>query len=100
MHAFEYLAVREGLSYAGTFTPTMYRSFNHFACALGSLSEFGFMTWYYMLSNPLRVWRMLPIAYNLFRHGRLSIRARRLTPEGTAQLRAILEKAESIGGVS
>jgi heterodisulfide reductase subunit C len=100
MHAFESLAVRDGLSYAGSLTPTMYRSFNHFACALGSLPEFGFMTWYYILSNPLRAWRMLPIAFNLFRRGRLSIRARRLTPAGTAQLKAILEKAESMGGVS
>jgi hypothetical protein len=99
MHAFESLAVRDGLSYAGSFTPTMYRSFNHFACALGSLPEFGFMTWFYMLSNPLRVWRMLPVAWNLFRRGRLSIRARRLTPEGTGQLKAILDKAESLGGV-
>lgn len=100
MHAFECLAVRDGLSYARTLTPTMYRSFNHFACALGSLPEFGFMTWYYMLSNPLRAWRMIPVAWNLFRRGRLSIKARRLSREGTAQLKAILEKAESMGGVS
>lgn len=100
MHAFECLAVRDGLSYAGTFTPTMYRSFNHFACALGSLPEFGFMSWFYMVSNPLRAWRMIPVAWNLLRRGRLSIRARRLTQEGTGQLRAILDKADSLGGVS
>jgi heterodisulfide reductase subunit C len=99
MHALEYLAVREDVSHTGTFTPTMYRSFNHFACALGSLPEFGFMTWYYILSNPLRAWKMLPIAWNLFKRGRLSIRARRLTPEGTSQLKAILDKAETLGGV-
>jgi heterodisulfide reductase subunit C len=100
MHALEYLAERAGLSCAGSFTPTMYRSFNHFACSLGSLPEFGFMTWFYILSNPLRAWRMIPIALSLFRHGRLSIKARRLTPEGTNQLRAILDEAESLGGVS
>jgi heterodisulfide reductase subunit C len=99
MHAFEYLAVREGISYAGSFTPTMYRSFNHFACALGSLPEFGFMTWYYVLSNPFRAWKMLPIAWSLFKRGRLSIKARRLTPEGTNQLKAILDKAETLRGV-
>lgn len=98
MHAFESLAVRAGVSHAGTFTPTMYRSFNHFACSLGSLPEFGFMTWFYILSNPLRSWRMAPVALNLIKHGRLSIRARRLTDAGTSQLRAILEKAETIGG--
>ena len=100
MHALEYLAVREGLSHRGTLTPTMYRSFNHFACSLGSLPEFGFMTWFYLLSNPLRAFRMLPVALNLLRHGRLSIKARRLTPQGTNQLKAILDKAESLGGVS
>jgi len=100
MHAFEYLAVREGTSYAGSFTPTMYRSFNHFACALGSLPEFGFMTWFYMLSNPFRAWRMIPVAWSLLRKGRLSIKARKLSPEATRQLTAILEKAETLGGVS
>jgi heterodisulfide reductase subunit C len=99
MHVFEYLAMREGLSHAGSLTPTMYRSFNHFACALGSLPELGFMTWYYTLSNPLRAWRMLPVAWNLFRRGRLAIRARRLSPEATSQLRAILDKAESLGDI-
>ncbi len=99
MHALESLSVREGLSHRGTVTPTMYRSFNHFACILGNLPEFGFMTWFYLLSNPLRAWRMIPVALNLFRRGRLSIKARRLTPEGTNQLRAILAKAESLGGV-
>jgi hypothetical protein len=57
------------------------------------------MTWFHLLTNPLRAIRMLPVALSLFRHGRLSIRARRLTPEGTNQLRAILDKAESLGGV-
>ena len=100
MHALECLAIREGLSHKKTLTPTMYRSFNHFACILGNLPEFGFITWFYLSTNTLRAWKMLPVALNLFKRGRLSIRARRLTPEGTAQLRAILDKAESLGGVS
>jgi len=100
MHAFESLAVRKGLSHGRTLTPVMYRGFNDFVYSLGSLPEMGFMTWFYMLSNPLRAWHMIPVAWNLFRRGRLSIRARRLTPKGTNQLRAILDKAESLGGVS
>lgn len=99
MHALECLAVREGLSHERTLTPTMYQSFNHFACILGNLPEFGFITWFYLLTNPLRALRMIPIAFNLFKRGRLSIKARRLTPEGANQLRCILEKAESLGGV-
>ena len=100
MHALESLAVREGLSSGRTLTPAMYRSFNDFVYSLGSLPEFGFMTWFYLLTNPLRAFRMIPLALSLFKHGRLSIRARRLTPEGTKQLKAILDKAESLGGVS
>ena len=100
MHALECLSVRAGLSHGRTLTPAMYRSFNDFVYSLGSLPEFGFMTWFHMLTNPLRAFRMLPIALSLLKRGRLSIRARRLTPEGTKQLRAILDKAESIGGAS
>lgn len=98
MHVLEEMAMVEGLSHRGTLTPTMYRSFNHFACSLGSLPEFGFMTWFYLLTNPLRAVRVIPVALSLYRHGRLSIRARRLTSEGTNQLKAILDKAESLGG--
>jgi len=100
MHAFEGLAVRKRLSHGRTLTPTMYRSFSDFVYSLGSLPELGFMSWFYLLTNPLRAFRMIPVALNLLRHGRLSIRARRLTPQGTNQLKAILDKAESIGGVA
>jgi len=100
MHALESLAVREGLSHGRTLTPAMYRSFNDFVYSLGSLPEMGFMTWFYMLTNPLRAVRLLPMALSLLKRGRLNVRARRLTPKGTRQLRAILDKAESLGGVS
>jgi heterodisulfide reductase subunit C len=100
MHALESLSVREGLSHGRTLTPAMYRRFNDFVYSLGSLPEVGFMTWYYILTNPLRAFRLGPVAMKLLRHGRLSIRARRLSPEGNKQLRAILDKAESLGGVN
>lgn len=100
MHALECLAVRERLSYGRTLTPTMYRSFSDFVYSLGSLPEVGFMTWFYLLTNPLRALRMFPVVLSLLKHGRLSIRARRLTPEATKQLKAILDKAESLGGVA
>jgi len=100
MHVFEGIAVREGKSHGRTLTPTMYRSFSDFVYSLGSLPEFGFMTWFYLLTNPLRAFRVIPVALNLLKHGRLSIRARKLTPEGTNQLKAILNKAESLGGVA
>jgi hypothetical protein len=56
------------------------------------------MSWFYLLTNPLRAYRMLPVALDLLRHGRLAIKARKLSPEATAQLRATLTKAQSLGG--
>jgi len=100
MHALDCLAVREGLSSKRTHTPVMYRSFSDFVYSLGSLSEVGFMALFYLMTNPLRALRMLPVVLDLVRHGRLKIKARRLSPEGTRQLEAILDKAETLGGVS
>jgi len=100
MHTLKCLAVRQHLSNARTRTPIMYRSFSDFVYSIGSIPELGFMTWFYLLTNPLRAFRVIPVALSLLRHGRLSIRARRLTPEGSKQLRAILDKAESLGGVA
>jgi heterodisulfide reductase subunit C len=100
MHALECLSVRQRLSSARTLTPTMYRSFSDFVYSIGNVPEMGFMIWYYLLTNPLRALKMTPLALSLLRHGRLSIRARRLKPEAEHQLKAILDKAESLGGLS
>ena len=98
MHALECIAVRRQLSNSRTRTPTMYRSFSDFVYSIGSVPEVGFMTLFYLLSNPLRALKMMPIALSLLKHGRLSIRARRLKPEAEHQRRAILEKAEELEG--
>jgi len=100
MHALECLAVREGLGSGHTHTPIMYRSFSDFVYSIGSVPELGFMTWFYLLTNPLRALRVFPVALSLLRHGRLSFKARRLKPEAERQLRAILERAEALGGMS
>lgn len=98
MHAFESLSVKEGLVQTKMLTPTMYRLFNHY-CSLGNLPELWFMARFYLTTNPLHVWRMIPIAFNLLVRGRLSFKSRKLTPAGSQQLQAILKKAASFGGV-
>ena len=100
MHALECLSVRQGLSNKRTLTPTMYKSFNYFVRSIGRLPELWFMARYYLLTNPLRALKMTSVALSLLRHGRLSMKKTRLTPEGTNQLKAILDKAESLGGVT
>jgi len=100
MHAFEGLAISNRVTNRRVFTPAMYRVFSSCVHNLGRLPEFRFMGRFYMLTNPLRAIRMIPIALSLFKHGRLSIKTKRLTPEGMSQLTAILNKAEDSGGVT
>jgi heterodisulfide reductase subunit C len=97
MHTLAYLSTRAGLVHAKTVTPNMYRLFNHY-CSMGSLPEIWFMARFYMSVNPLRAWRMIPVAANLLRRRRLSLETRKLTPEGARQLKAILGMAGSLGG--
>lgn len=100
MHTLEILALRGNMSSSKTYTPKMYRSFSDYVYSLGNVPEMGFMTWYYLLTNPLRAIKMLPQALSLLKHGRLSAKAKRMKPEAVAQLKAVLDKAEmiAIGG--
>jgi heterodisulfide reductase subunit C len=98
MHTLGYLSVQAGLTHRRTLTPAMYRLFNHY-CSMGTLPELWFMARYYTQTNPFRAWRMMPVAFNLLRRGRLSLGTRKLTPGGTEQLKTIL-KAASEGGAT
>ncbi len=98
MHSLGYLSIKEGLVHAKTLTPNMYRLFNHY-CSMGTLPEVRFMASFYIQTNPLRAWRMIPVALNLLKRRRLSFKTRKLTPEGSNQLKAIISEAESLGGV-
>jgi len=97
MHALEYLSIQAGLVHAKTLTPTMYRLFNHY-CSMGNLSELWFTARFYLLTNPFHAWKMIPVALDLLKRGRLSFKSRKLTPAGSNQLKAILKKSESLGG--
>ncbi len=99
MHILESLAVRHRLSSLRSRTPALYRSFSDFIYSTGSVPETGFMTWFYIMTNPTRSLKMLPVALNLLWHDRMSIRLRKLKPEGKRQLRAILERAQLSGGI-
>jgi hypothetical protein len=58
------------------------------------------MTRFYLSTNPFNAWRMIPVAFNLLKRGRLSFKTRKLSPAGRKQLQDILNKTESIGGVA
>lgn len=100
MHAFEGLAERHGLTNRTTSTPVMYRSLKKMVATSGRISEFWLMVRYYLQTNPVPRVGMLPLAIRLFGHGRLSMKSAPLSPEAMKQLRAIVEKAESLGGAA
>jgi heterodisulfide reductase subunit C len=111
MHALECLSVRSGLSSKKVNSPKAYRAFVNSIKSNGRVHEFGFMLSYYLSTigsylptrtnpfNPLKAFKllgMLPLGLGLFLHGRL-----RLTPtkiKGQKELKAILDKAQSLGG--
>lgn len=98
MHALESVAAKRGVSNSKTLTPAMYRSFSDFVSSIGSVPEVGFMMKYYFRTNPLRAINMAPQAISLVRHGRMSLKSRRMKPEAERQLKAILKKAKELGG--
>ncbi len=98
MHVFEGLAAGDGLSNKRTTTPVMYRGFNVYVRNWGRISEIWMIMRYYLQTNPFKAIGMIPVAWNLFSHSRISLKMDKLSPEGIKQLSAIIGKAESNGG--
>ena len=98
MHVFESLSERSHLSTKRTTTPVMYRGFNKYIFSTGRISELWMMIGYYFRTGLLKAIGMLPVAWNLFTHHRVSLKMDKMKPEGIKQLQAIIEKAESSGG--
>jgi heterodisulfide reductase subunit C len=99
MHAFEGMAVKKGIVNKHMTTPLMYKAFNKSVAKNGKLSEFWLMVEYYLRSmSLLKAIGMTPVALQLITHGRISMKAEKMTPEGNKQLRAIVKKAEQLGG--
>jgi hypothetical protein len=88
----------------------MYQAFVDSIKSNGRVHEFSFTLRYYLRAirfympnrtnplNPLRAFElvgMLPVAFGLFSHGRLSLRPSRI--KGMKDLKAVIEKAQSIG---
>ena len=111
MHGLERLAPRHDLGKEGVSTPAMYRAFVSSIKSNGRVFEMGMMIKFYLSTlltksyllavlarkaNPLDTIRMLPLALKLLLHGRMSIKPRKI--KGVEQLKAILEKAQVLGG--
>jgi heterodisulfide reductase subunit C len=96
MHALEHLAMRYNVSTPRTRTPILYRVFSDTVYSSGYIPRFGCMTHFYLKVNPFSALKKMPVALNLFRHGRMPLKSTRLKPETLGQLRAILDKAKAL----
>jgi heterodisulfide reductase subunit C len=100
MHALERLSYNNGMSTKRVHTPKLYNTFTDIVYKMGMVPEFLLMILYYLRTNLLSSIGMLPMALNLLRHGRLDIKAHRLKPESQHQLKAILDKARTLGEIT
>ena len=112
MHALDRLALRHNLCNEETSAPAMYRGFVNSIKGNGRVFEMGMMIKYYLSTvltksyllavlrgkeNPLALIKMLPLALKLLLHGRMPIKPRRI--KGIKQVKAIVKKAQALGGV-
>jgi heterodisulfide reductase subunit C len=97
MHTLECLAVRHGLANGKVTTPAAYRAFVDSVKSNGRVHEFGLMAKYYLKTNPFAALKMLPMALKLLTHGRMPLRGEKI--KGAEQVKAVIEKAQALGGV-
>ncbi|MCJ7514465.1 MAG: 4Fe-4S dicluster domain-containing protein [Dehalococcoidia bacterium] len=98
MHALECLSSGSGMSTKRVLTPKLYKTFTDIVYKMGMVPEFILMVFYYLRTNLLSAIKMIPMALSLLRHGRLDMKPHRLKPESQRQLKAILDKARTLGG--
>lgn len=96
MYQLKSLGVKHGLLPKGVTAPAMQRAFVAQVQSSGRNAEVGLMRRFFMSTNPFRGLKNLPLAWALFRKGRLSLKSSRVSPEGRRQLMAISEKARGV----
>jgi heterodisulfide reductase subunit C len=89
-HALESLSVKRGFKVKGVRTPAMYRSFVNSIKLYGRVHELGMMMVFYLKTGLLWATNMLPLAFSLFRHGRIPLKPHRI--KGRKELKQILSR--------
>jgi len=102
MHTLERLSTYYGLTSKRNTTGDMYRIFVDSIKSNGRVHEMGMMMKYYLSAifagkiNPFSLVKMLPLAINLWSHGRIVITAKKI--KGADQVKTIAERAKALGG--
>jgi len=111
MHSLERLSGQHSLQNQGVSTPAMYGAFINSIKSNGRVFEMGMMMRFYLSTlltksylravltgkaNPFDTFEMLPVALKLLSHRRMSLRPNKI--KGVEQIKAILDKAQTLGG--
>lgn len=94
MYQLKSLATKHGLFPEGMGTPALQRAFVAEVEAHGRNAEVGLMRRFHMMYKPLNGLKNLALGWSMYRKGRLSLSASKVSPEGQRQLKAISEKAK------
>jgi hypothetical protein len=74
----------------------MYQCFVDSAKVYGRVFEMGMMVKLFMKTNPFSALGLAPVGLGLFLHGRMPLKPTRI--KGMKELKAILNKAKTLGG--
>lgn len=93
MYALKRLAIREHL-YQDTDAPALAKTFTDFVEGYGRSFEFGLASRYHLLNRPLGMWKMVPMGFQMFTRGRISLKPTKI--KNIEQLRKIINKAKEL----
>lgn len=97
MYTLKQMAIHAGTT-QGTDAPALALTFTDNVRKYGRSFEFGLASRFYLANKPAQLLRMGPLGLSMLRHGRMTLTPTRIRQ--VEQLRAIIAKAESLGGAA
>lgn len=98
MYILKRLSIKYKMSSHGTASPVLSRTFAGLVNKYGRNHETELILRLFMKTNPLNLLRMLPLGLKLFLKGRMPIFPHRLKKSGLEEIKAIINKADTLGG--
>jgi heterodisulfide reductase subunit C len=97
MYTLKQMAIRQGYA-EGTDAPALARTFTSLVHKYGRSFEFGLASRFYLAQRPTKLFSMGTLGLSMLRRGRMSLKPKKIRQ--VQQLRAIIEKARTLGGAS
>lgn len=97
MYTLKRMAIARGLA-KDTDAPALARTFTSMVEKYGRSFELGLASRYYLMNKPLELLKMGPLGLSMFTRGRMSFIPKKIRQ--IDQLRAIIKKAQELGGES